>query len=283
VTDRPITIKYDDPSHRYWITREDGSWMEVESVSTIAKALYPAPNEAMAWWGMRVGFGAVVAMMGEVGWAQIANANTPDELIRPHTLVDGKAFYRERDTSRTKPKTLIEAWAIDHKRDANNILKEAGDRGTSIHQVLEDLAIDQIPDPADYPAEHRGWIAGICQYWLDQQPTFVDNEVMVASRKHAYAGRFDCVVEYPNGRTVLTDLKTSRRPYLSHMAQLVLYRQAYAETFPEAKAFDGLEVLHVTDDGAYELIECRLDFTHVEPGLSHYVAQQQAQKIHPDL
>jgi hypothetical protein len=282
MSERPIQIKYDDASHRYWINDYDGAWLEVPSVSTYAKLMYPAASEAMAWWGMRVGFAGVVAMMNEVGWAKIANANTPDELIRPHTLRPERQFFRERDRSRTRPKTFIEAWVQDHDRDVNKVRDETADRGTGIHQALEDLAIEKMPDPLDYPLEHRGWIAGLCQWWLDQEPEFLANEVMVASRRHHFAGRFDTIVAYQDARgRRLTDLKTSKRPYLSHLAQLVIYSIGYAETFPEEPPFEGLDVLWVTDEGTYELVPCHLTPDHVIPGFEHARMVLEAQTIHP--
>jgi hypothetical protein len=103
--------------------------------------------------------------------------------------------------------------------------------------------------------------------WLPEAEV-LDNEVMVASKHHGFAGRFDYLVrlpEYP-GQTIRLDLKTTKKierykdgrakaPYKEHLAQLGGYEIAAAECgYPTA---DLSGVLRVTHDGEQDLFLTR--------------------------
>lgn len=264
-TASPILAKYNDEQHRYWLTGGgvfDG-WEEVPSVTTVLKKM--SSFDAGPWWGMRVGMAGVVEMMSKVSWAQIANANPPAHIITPALIPESEQHFTARDYKRQKPRSLVEKWIVDAKRSVNHLLDEAADRGTNIHLVLEQLALEQMPELKDYPEDQRGWVAGLMQWWLDQEPVFLMNEVIVGSVAHRYAGRFDCIVRYPDGRVVLTDLKTSTGVYKTHLRQLALYEHGFHEmalwqSIPVNPGedvptkFDGLEVLHIDRHGNYSLV-----------------------------
>jgi hypothetical protein len=250
----PFTIDYDDAKHIYRINGEI-----VPSVTQILDTT--EAKDALPWWGMRVGMAAVVQHLGTTGWAELANANTPAEIIEG-VPKPGSEYYGARDTAKKKPKTLVEALTVDAKVSTNHIKDEAGDRGTSIHAAMEAFAAGVMPDVMEFPEEHRGWIAGLCRWWLEQEPEFLENEVIVGSLEHRYAGRFDTVLTYHagphQGLRILTDLKTSKSVYMSHLKQLAGYELAYHETIRAAgdplEPFDAKHVLHVDRHGGYRII-----------------------------
>ena len=97
--------------------------------------------------------------------------------------------------------------------------------------------------------------------WLPEFEV-IQNEVMVASKHHGFAGRFDYFGRY-RGATVRLDLKTTTKierykrtglakaPYKEHIAQLGGYEIAAAECgYPTA---DLSGVLRVTHDGDVDL------------------------------
>ena len=91
--DKPISVRYDDKAHKYWI---DG--VEVPSVSTILDATLPKP--ALTWWGFRVGMAAVAEFckLGKVSWPtlcsldfdEIKNNTLIQSLLAPDVEIDGK-------------------------------------------------------------------------------------------------------------------------------------------------------------------------------------------------
>ena len=294
-----IEIKYNDEDHRYWIKAEGtGGWLEVPSVTTVLEDMSSVP--ALPWWGMRVGMAAAVEAMAHVPWADLANAHTPLEIINPQTIPPERRHYAKGDRKRKKPKSLIEAWTVDNRRSTNHVADDAGDRGTAIHTVLEMLALDEIPNVERFPADQRGWIAGLVQWYLDQEPTFLLNEVMVASAEHRYAGRFDSVVMYPDSRIVLLDLKTSKGVYKKHLRQLALYEAGFEEmglwpnvldaldldetmTQTFTRAFDALEVLHITAAGEYHMVPSLYRPEHVLPTVTAWHADRAGWLLHADV
>jgi hypothetical protein len=288
-----IEVKYDDEQHRYWLRSDvEGweSWTEVPSVTKILGAM--SSKDALPWWGMRVGMAAVVAMMSDVSWAEIANCAEPKHIITPTLLPEGQRHFSKSDYRREKPKSLVEAWAVENKRSTNHILDEASERGEGAHGVLEALALDEMPDPGKFPEDRRGWVQGIMQWWLDQEPRFLMNEVIVASVKHRFAGRFDTIVQYPDGRICLVDLKTSKGVYKTHLRQLATYVVGFDEMnlWPLlheqlghkllADRFDGLEVLHVTQSGEYRLVPSLYRPEHVTPTIDAYHADREGWLLH---
>lgn len=279
MADLPITIKYDDASHAYAMNVEGGGYQPCPGVTTILGET--EPKDALGWWGMRVGFAAVVRMMQDVSWAEIANCGEPAHIVSPHLLPEGDRYYSKGDRKKLKPKSFIEAWTVDHKASVNHLKEDAADRGTAIHKVLEDLALDVMPSVEDFPAEQRGWVAGVIQWWLDQEPTIVESELIVGSREHWFAGRFDLVIEDQQGRRGLIDLKTSKSVYKSHVKQLAMYELAYVEMGGEP--FDFKQVLQVSDQGVYQLVDSLYTPELVIPTLAMYHADQRAEALHARL
>ena len=245
----PIEIRYDDDKHKYWIDGE-----EVVSVSQILDRT--SAKDALPWWGMRVGMASIVTALATTGWAEIANANTPKEIIEG-VPAQGSEYFGKNDQARKKPKTLVEALALDNRVTTNHIKEDAGARGTNVHAAMEAFAVGKMPDAEEFPVDQRGYVQALAQWWLDHEPEFLENEVIVGSRIWRYAGRFDTVVRYQagphKGKRVLADLKTSKSVYLSHLKQLVGYKIAYLE-MGAGDPFDELQVVHADKHGNYNIV-----------------------------
>ncbi len=174
-------------------------------------------------------------------------------------------------------KESVVALLTEHKISCNHQRDKAADRGTNVHDALEQWARSNgefFPTPQNFPEEERPYVEGLLQFLDDAAGTKpVLCEVMVGSIEHGFAGRYDLVVEitepvslvsktYPKreakreeiepGR-YLVDLKTSSGIYpTSHFRQLAAYELASVEGgYPKT---DGQFVLHVTKDGKYEFV-----------------------------
>lgn len=254
---KPISVRYDDKSHKYWI---DG--VEVPSVSTILDATLPKP--ALTWWGFRVGMAAVMEMCkrGKVSWPALISLDFDE--IKDNAPKEGEAFHM-KNARKPKPRTLLEHWAIILRLHPNAIRDDAGTRGTSIHTALENLGMGIIPDvwgpESPYPPEDRPAVAGVVRWFMDLEPEFVVQEQIVASKKHGYAGRFDLIIRRPNGKLAMVDLKTSKSMYPdSHFRQLKGYEIAWYENGGEP--LDELIVLHVGHHGEYREYPVRCKDEH---------------------
>lgn len=245
MTDSSITVRFDEKTHKYWIDGE-----EVPSVSTILDETLPKP--ALTWWGFRVGMAAVMQMckLGKVSWPALCSLDF-DEI---KNNAPSEPMFMPNDKSGKKPRTLLEHWALLLKLHPNAIRDEAGTRGTSIHEALVQLGMGIIPDvwgvDSPFPLEDRPVVAGLIRWYIEQEPEFVVQEQIVASKKHGFAGRFDLIVRRPNGNLAMVDLKTSKSVYPdSHFRQLKGYEIAWLENGGEP--LDELVVLHVDHAGDY--------------------------------
>lgn len=250
-------IRYQDSDHRYWI---DG--IEVPSVSALLEETTPKP--ALTWWGMRVGIAACIKLLQEnhVSWPVLAE-HVYEEVLTGIPINSPKVM-RGKGKNR-KEKILVEAETINKKLDTNNIKSDAGDRGTAVHAAVELIGThDTIPDINEFPVEQQGYIRAVARWWMEQQPEFLRQEVIVGSRRHAFAGRFDLDANYPaptaEGKSrILTDFKTSKSVYESHFEQLRLYELAEYELnefiieVDERVTFDRLAVVLLKPDGNYEV------------------------------
>lgn len=146
---------------------------------------------------------------------------------------------------RLTPEQVLAAMEAENLR-FRQVWNDAADLGTAMHEL---------------PLET----------WLPEAEV-LQNEVMVASKHHGFAGRFDYLVRY-HGVVVRLDLKTTKEierykkdgphykkgdakpPYKEHVAQLGGYEIAAAECgYPTA---DLSGVLRVTHDGDVDLFLTR--------------------------
>ena len=164
---RPPVITFDDDKHRYTL---DGEF--VPSVTQVIKE--QDPFEAGPWWGMRVGFAAVVRLVqdGALSYAALMNEDW-EAILKGHP-------------------SELEALVNKAKITVNHVKEERGDEGTAIHYAINEIATTgSIPKLSDFDPELRGYIQAFSAWFLDQDPEILWQEQIVASRAHRYAGRAD--------------------------------------------------------------------------------------------
>lgn len=218
VTPSGLEIYYQAGPKRLY--RIDGE--EVPSVSAVRDILH---KPALVWWGMKVGVEGVLLL-----------AKTEDPLFDTHWQnwdVEGMV------------KLLTE-----HKLTVNHVRDKASDRGTSVHKALEYWSTGMISpyeiDLEAFPEEEQGYVQGVIQFIETINPIVSDSEVVVGSKEHGYAGRYDLRAHVYEGRRwkptprsrerfippgeYLFDLKTSKDFFADQFLQLAAYERASQES-----------------------------------------------------
>lgn len=190
-------LVFAEKSHRYKL---DGQ--HVTGVTTILGGGIPKPM--LPWWA-----GGVVAK-----WVMDpTNARKLAEL--QETALDDAVKFLQK--------------LPNQERD------EAGERGTAVHDLAEQLIHDGTVDiPADL-AFLSSFVEGYAEFLDDWQITPVMTERIVANRSHHYAGKFDLFCTSPllmsqadidAGFVVQVDLKTSKGIYGETALQTAAYARA---------------------------------------------------------
>ena len=244
-------IRYDDDKHRYWI---DG--VRVPSVTQILGDTQPKP--ALTWWGFRVGMSVIVKALLEnkLTWGELSSWSSPEAIIKPveHELHPDIL----RDAKRNKLRSKVEQLALDLKQHPNAIKEERGTVGTSIHVAAEQTMISgALPNYADYPEADRGYVQALARWYVDTDPEPVEQEVIVASERYGFAGRFDLERRNRLGDLVRADFKTSHGIYEEFHLQLSLYDLAAVGMDRGQCAFS--ELIHLRPDGTYAVIPVAID------------------------
>ena len=182
-----------------------------------------------------------------VGWAK---RETAASAIRNHDALTALIKEGGPDAAINWLKTIP-----DYQRD------RAADRGTSVHQIAEQI-IRGTP-PADIPEELAPYINAYLGFIRTWQPKWIAVEQMVVSLKHDYAGTFDAFAVIAGERWLL-DIKTSTGVYSETALQLAAYGAAefigrpgdpVKYRVPRAQRFG---VIHVVPEGA-ELVPYAVD------------------------
>jgi hypothetical protein len=219
--DRP-EITFSEKGHSYTL---DG--VTVPSVTTVTKLGAVDPFSIGAAWGFK---------LGAVGAVETAAED----------LSALSSYERLRDVLKERGAT---PWS---QRD------KAAERGTNVHSALEAIAQDGAKiDPLDYPENERGYVRGVLR-WISEakdlygsEPEFEAVEVIVGSRTHGFAGRYDLRARI-GGELAIVDLKTSKGLYpAEHFPQVAAYELASVEIgYPPT---DAQFVLRVSAAGNYWL------------------------------
>jgi hypothetical protein len=248
-----MVIDYDDAKHEYKI---DG--VKVPSVTTILDAIEPKP--ALQWWSFRVGLAAVLQALVEdklstgtlLSW-------DPSVVIKPAEHEGHADIVWRGKGKRAKLKSRLEVLIQDLKLDPYNKMRERGTVGDSIHAAAEQLGITEtIPTIGNFPEADRGFVQALARYWVEQEPEVEQQEVIVASKRFGFAGRFDKIVRTPGGQRRFRDYKTSGGVYSSFDKQVSLYDLANRD-MGDARPVDGFDVVHLRPDGTYAVIPLSCD------------------------
>ena len=201
-------------------------WVNGVEVPSVTQTLDVLAKPALIWWGQRIGVQGVCT------------------LVERKILDEGEWWHDSEG---------IVKLLTEHKLTVNHVKGKAADRGLSVHEAMERWARGQCdPDPDDYPAQERAYVAGLALFIAEHQPKPLLCEVIVGSHWHGYAGRYDLLIELEDG-IYLTDLKTSKGVYPTHGLQLAAYERASTECgYPQPNK---RAVLRPTDKGTYEFKE----------------------------
>ncbi len=173
---------------------------------------------------------------------------------------------------------------IDYLRGIPNQKRDtAAVRGTEVHNLAEKYIRGEEIEVDD---NVRPYVEGYAAYIRDWSPVSVHEEIVVASRKHWYAGRLDSIQDIPGIGRCLVDYKTSRGVYGETALQVAAYR--YAEVYLDADgneqpmpSVDRTFVLHIQPD-SYDLIPLAADeaaFQIYLTAQANYLANVQSKRL----
>jgi len=154
-------------------------------------------------------------------------------------LIDGKYVPSVTWVTDFYPKGVgFYKWLANHGWDEAEALKSAaGDRGSKVHNAIDDLLDGKEVKHNSRYADSEGVESELTtdeyeaimsfKKWFDatKPKTIIHNQV-VFSKEYDYAGTLDYVCEI-DGKVWLIDFKTSANVYPSHEIQLSAYAEAY--------------------------------------------------------
>jgi hypothetical protein len=212
-------------------------WREVPSVTTVTKILH---KENLISWAQRIGADGMIQLfnMGVIQPVMFEG----QQVLGAHLKDMGLVVLGEDQALELLGK---------YKLNTNAKMNAGGKRGLACHKALEIWAeTGEIPNPAHYPITEQGYIVALEAFLKESGAVAVRSEVMVASLKHGYAGRFDLDIELPKSVELQThhtpkgrgdkrewfeaglyrvDLKTTKDVYEEHGEQLEAYETACVE------------------------------------------------------
>lgn len=128
------------------------------------------------------------------------------------------------------------------------IMRMAADRGTAIHNAVENYVLYGI---ADIEPKYQGYFGAFMKFWEENSPEPLATESRLYHKIFRYAGTADlpCVI---GGKRILIDYKTSAA--VNKMltgVQLEAYAKAYDS---HGFKFDEKAIVHLKNDGSYQLV-----------------------------
>jgi hypothetical protein len=175
------------------------------------------PKKALVGWAGRTVAEYVADRLREVDGTLVADDLIPD-LIK---------------LNQERPPRFRERWDGSFSRGAiSKVLSgvmyadrdQAGNRGTEVHKLAEQLARGE---DVDVPEELVGHVDSYIQFLEDFRPEVLLLETVVANLTHGYAGTLDSILRIPGMGVVQVDIKTNRSgPFGEVGLQLVGYSRA---------------------------------------------------------
>lgn len=164
----------------------------------------------------------------------------------------GEMLTRDR---RPRERVLEKNRAKEAAKWLRSASTEERDRAASLGTAVHDAAtsghglMDVSDEVRPRLLQYHGWLAGT---GFD----VVATEQQVFNLSRGYAGTFDLLGRFPDGRTALVDLKTGKGTYMEHALQLVAYCMAEFVGSDDTidmvmtrtlKNVDTMALLHLTD------------------------------------
>lgn len=163
------------------------------------------------------------------------------------TFDEGPHIYRLNGleipsvTTLMKPLNMEVYGGIDAR-----VMERAGDRGTAVHNSIENWVAYGIEDIAP---EFRGYFDGFLAWVTGMEPKVLGTECRLYHKILRYAGTADlpCII---GGQKVMVDVKTTAQ--LQEMLARVQL-EAYVKGFEShGVSFEGKAILHLRRDGTYQ-------------------------------
>lgn len=137
-------------------------------------------------------------------------------------------------------------WLKDVGRNADEIMREAGNEGTKTHQIIEDLLTFE---PIQYTGHKnaRTYLDAnkFKQFWDQAKPKLLHTEVGVKHDTYMYAGTVDLLLKVKD-EIWLLDIKTSNNIHESYYGQLMAYKKGIeddTERFKDITKIDKVGIL----------------------------------------
>lgn len=176
--------------------------------------------------------------------------DTMDKAVIPE--VEGLTFEDRTHTYRLDGRVLPSVTqimaplrAIEYEGIGETVLHRAADKGTAVHNAIENWIKFEIKD---IPSENEGYFDAFMKWWQQYRPEVVGSEIRVCNRLMQYAGTID-LVAYINGELTLVDYKSTYT--LSDMLCAVQI-EAYSKALESMGVkVDKKCVLHLKRDGSF--------------------------------
>ena len=127
----------------------------------------------------------------------------------------------------------------------SDVLANAAERGTSVHDSCENYALFGIEDVEQ---GYEGYFEAFRAWWNEKKPEILGTEKKVYHKILGYAGTSDllCLI---NGQVTLVDYKTTAQVNsMLHMVQLEAYARAWES---QGVTIDDRMILHIQKNGKY--------------------------------
>jgi hypothetical protein len=124
---------------------------------------------------------------------------------------------------------------IDHNKER----EEAADAGQVCHFMIQCYLQGNTPDLSEFSGKviklatigYKKFL----KWWEQEDLSLIACEVPLVSELYRYGGTLDIIAKDKKDRIWLTDQKTSKQIYLSHLSQVSSYEQLWNENHPEQK------------------------------------------------
>jgi hypothetical protein len=215
----------------------------VQVVPSVTEILRCLDKPALSWWGQCVGIAGLLQLRQMGLDVDRLIAQKPPEM----------EWYEYAKLFASGPLS-------DHKLTTNHVRDTAGIRGKSVHDALQRYAVDGVmPNPKEYPEHEQGYVIGLVAFLFDVPSLEPQaSELMVGSREHSYAGRYDLRARTTSPHRVVTKVydKSGSVTTTIPVGTFLLDLKTSVDVFPE----NGLQL------GAYELAstECGYDETDAQ-------------------
>lgn len=138
-------------------------------------------------------------------------------------------------------------WLKKVGEDADTIRDEAGERGSTVHQLTQDydsgLEVSLLNNIGDIEYKLTEW--AMFERYVDFRRRFpckiIHTELILISERLGFAGTLDRVIEL-DGRLLIIDIKTSNSLHEHYWLQMAAYKKLLEEKEPALK-IDGYAIL----------------------------------------